>query len=65
MNFLDYFERQPDGSWKCVKPVYMTTPHGELGIVAGRTFRPGETFMGMVMVAELERAALLLDSTFE
>jgi hypothetical protein len=20
MNFLDYFERQPDGSWKCVKP---------------------------------------------
>jgi len=59
-DLVDHLERQPDGSWKLVKSIGMQSGPGMcLGIPAGRIFAPGETFMGIDLVAELEAISLM------
>ena len=39
--FLDRFQRQPNGEWACTKPIKIHGPSGPVMIEEGTSFSPG------------------------
>ena len=58
--FLDAFERQPDGSWVCVRPAEWQSPYGRIQITEGSRFAPGTVFMGVHLAELLDNASVKL-----
>lgn len=54
-NFIENFERQPDGSWRCISNAEITTIMGRIQVTEGATFTSGTVFMAVDMVDLLER----------
>ena len=52
VEFLNRFQRQPNGVWACTKPIKIDGPKGPFVISQGTSFGPGFTCASMV----LERA---------
>lgn len=48
---LSCFERRPDGTWACLAPAVIATPHGDLAFEPGMTFAYGDR-RGELDVAE-------------
>jgi hypothetical protein len=49
------FRRNPDGSWTCVALATLNGPNGRIQVTPGTTFAPGTTFMGVELVAWLDK----------
>jgi hypothetical protein len=56
--FLNRFQRQPNGVWACTKPIKIDTPNGPIIISQGASFEPGASFMGLDMAKELDQMAV-------
>ena len=54
--FLDRFQRQPNGEWACTKPIKIH-PSGPVMIEEGTSFSPGALFMGLDLAKELDQMA--------
>jgi hypothetical protein len=55
--FLNRFERQPDGAWTCIKPMKIDGPNGPFMIKAGASFSPGALLLGIELAKELDKMA--------
>ena len=44
VEFLNRFQRQPNGVWASIKPIKIDGPNG---IGQGASFEPGASFMGL------------------
>jgi hypothetical protein len=55
--FLDRFQRQPDGVWCCTKPIKIEGPRGAFTIKQGTRFSPGGSLLGLDLAKELDRMA--------
>jgi hypothetical protein len=55
--FLDRFQRQPDGAWVCTKSIKVNGPGGAIMIDEGTNFCPGALFMGLELARELDQMA--------
>jgi hypothetical protein len=55
--FLNRFERQPDGAWTCTKPIKIDGPNGSFMIKAGARFGPGALLLGVELDKELDKMA--------
>ena len=55
--FLNRFQRQPDGAWCCTKPVKVDGPSGPFTIRQGVIFNPGALLLGLDLAKELDRWA--------
>ena len=53
-DFITHFERDPDGSWRCVSFAEIRTPGGRIQVTEGTRFMPGTMFMGMDIVKCLD-----------
>ena len=49
------FTRNDDGSWTCIALASLDGPNGRIQVTPGTTIAPGEKFMGVELVAWLER----------
>jgi hypothetical protein len=45
--FLNRFQRQPDGAWCCTKPLKVEGPSGPFTIRQGVIFNPGALLLGL------------------
>ena len=57
VQFLNRFQRQPNGDWACTKPIKINGPNGPLMIDEGTSFSPGALFMGLALAKELDEMA--------
>lgn len=57
LEFLDRFQRQPNGGWACTKPINVKGPRGPVVISQGASFSPGALFMGLDLAKELDQMA--------
>ena len=57
MEFLNRFQRQPNGVWACTKPINVKGPSGPVVIGQGASFKPGALFMGLDLAKELDQMA--------
>ena len=57
LEFLDRFQRQPNGGWACTKPINVKGPRGPVVISQGASFSPGASFMGLDLANELDQMA--------
>jgi len=57
VQFLNRFQRQPNGAWACTKPIRVNGPSGPVMIDEGRNFIPGALFMGLDLAKELDQMA--------
>jgi hypothetical protein len=55
--FLNRFQRQPDGAWCCTKPIKVEGPSGPFTIRQGVIFNPGALLLGLDLAKELDRMA--------
>jgi hypothetical protein len=55
--FLNRFQRQPDGAWCCTKPLKVEGPSGPFTIRQGVIFNPGALLLGLDLAKELDRMA--------
>lgn len=55
--FLNRFQRQPDGAWCCTKPIKVDGPSGPFTIRQGVVFSPGALLLGLDVAKELDRMA--------
>jgi hypothetical protein len=55
--FLNRFQRQPDGAWCCTKPIKVDAPSGPFTIRQGVIFNPGALLFGLDLAKELDRMA--------
>jgi len=55
--FLNRFQRQPDGAWCCTKPIKVEGPSGPFTIRQGVIFNPGARLLGLDLAKELDRMA--------
>ncbi len=52
----DAFQKNPDGTWTCIKPVTVQIPvGGELKFHPGMTFRKGERYDGIDVATLLDQ----------
>lgn len=51
----DAFQKNPDGSWTCIKPVTISGPTGQIQIGPGMTFNRGVQFMGVDLAELLDK----------
>jgi hypothetical protein len=58
LEFLDRFQRQPNGVWACTKPINVKGPRGPVVISQGASFSPGALFMGLGLAKELDQMAM-------
>src|SRR5262245_3645779 len=56
-DFLDRFQRQPDGTWRCTSPIRIDGPNGPFVIKEGARFSPGALLLGFDLARELDRMA--------
>lgn len=56
-DFLNRFQRQPNGVWACTKPIKVDGPGGPVMIDQGASFSPGALFMGLDLAKELDQMA--------
>ena len=47
VQFLNRFQRQPNGEWSCTNPIKINGPSGPVMIDEGTSFGPGILFMGL------------------
>jgi hypothetical protein len=59
VEFVGRFQREPTGSWTCVKPIQIDGPNGPLFIAPGQSFGPGALFLGIDLAKELDRMAAI------
>ena len=52
--FIENFERDRDGAWRCVKPAELQTATGRIQVAPGTLFTRGTMFMGIDLAALLE-----------
>jgi hypothetical protein len=57
VEFLNRFQRQPNGAWACTKPIKVDGPSGPIVIGQGASFSPGALFMGLDLAKELDQMA--------
>jgi hypothetical protein len=57
VEFLNRFERQPNGAWACTKPINIDGPNGPFTIRAGVSFSPGKSLLGLDLAQELDQMA--------
>jgi hypothetical protein len=57
LQFLDRFQRHPNGAWACTKPINVNSPSGPVVIHEGATFVPGALFLGLDLAKELDQMA--------
>jgi hypothetical protein len=57
VEFLNRFQRQPDGAWCCTKPIKVEGPSGPFTIRQGVIFNPGALLLGLDLAKELDRMA--------
>jgi hypothetical protein len=57
VEFLNRFQRQPNGVWACTKPIKIDGPNGPITIGQGTSFKPGVSFMGLDLAKELDQMA--------
>lgn len=57
VEFLNRFQRQPNGVWACTKPIKIDGPKGPIIIDQGTSFGPGALFMGLDLAKELDQMA--------
>jgi len=55
--FLNRFQRQPDGAWCCKKALKVDGPSGPFTIRQGVIFNPGALLLGLDIAKELDRWA--------
>ena len=55
--FLNRFQRQPNGVWACTEPIKIDGPNGPIIIGQGASFEPGASFMGLDLAKELDQMA--------
>lgn len=55
--FLNRFERQPNGAWSCTRPIKIEGPSGPFTIKAGVSFSPGKSLLGLDLAKELDQMA--------
>ncbi|MFC1926853.1 hypothetical protein ACFLWV_03795 [Chloroflexota bacterium] len=48
------FQKNPDGSWSCVRPVTISGPSGQIQIGPGMSFNRGVLFMGVDLATLLD-----------
>ena len=58
--FIGRFQREPTGSWICIRPIQVDGPNGPLLIAQGQSFSPGALFLGIDLAKELDRMAAML-----
>ncbi len=58
--FVSRFQREPTGSWTCLRPIHVDGPNGPLLIAQGQSFSPGALFLGIDLAKELDRMAAML-----
>ena len=59
VEFVSRFQREPAGSWTCIKPIKIDAPSGPLFINQGHSFSPGALFLGIDLARELDRMAAI------
>jgi hypothetical protein len=57
IEFLNRFQRQPNGTWACTKPIKIEGPNGPFVIRQGASFSPGAQVMGLDLAKELDQLA--------
>jgi hypothetical protein len=57
VEFLNRFQRQPNGVWAGIKPIKIDGPNGPIIIGQGASLEPGASFMGLDLAKELDRMA--------
>ena len=57
LQFLDRFQRHPNGVWTCTKPINVKGPQGPVVISQGASFSPGALFIGLDLARELDQMA--------
>ena len=55
--FLSRFQREPTGTWTCIRPIKIDVPDGPLFVAQGQSFAPGGSFLGLDLAKELDRMA--------
>jgi hypothetical protein len=53
-DFISCFQRNPDGSWTCLRAVALDGPNGPIEVTEGRILVPGERYMGADLAAWLD-----------
>jgi hypothetical protein len=51
----DAFVRTPDGVWQATRNVGVPGPGRAINVIQGAIFKPGSSFMGMELAADLEK----------
>jgi hypothetical protein len=54
----DAFQKNPDGSWSAMRNVSVPGPGRYFNVQQGALFRPGASFMGQNLAAQLDRDCL-------
>jgi hypothetical protein len=57
VEFLDRFQRQPNGVRACMRSTKVDGPSGPIMIDQGASFGPGTLFMGLDLAKELDQVA--------
>ena len=57
LEFLNRFQRSPNGIWACRKPINVNGPNGLVIIGQGARFGPGTLFFGLDLAKELDQMA--------
>ena len=57
VEFLNRFQRRPNGVWACTKPTKIDGPSGPIIIGEGASCEPGASFMGLDLAKELDPMA--------
>jgi hypothetical protein len=58
--FVSRFQREPTGSWTCIRPIQVDGPNGPFVIAQGQSFSPGALILGIDLAKELDRMAAML-----
>ena len=58
LEFLNRFQRSPNGIWACKKPINVNGPNGLVIIGQGARFGPGTLFLGLDLAKELDQMAV-------
>jgi hypothetical protein len=59
VEFVSRFQREPTGSWTCIRPIRVDGPSGPLFMNPGHSFSPGVLFLGIDLAKELDRMAAI------
>ena len=54
-DFINSFERNPDGSWTCIAPATIDGPNGRIQVPAGKRIERGAPFMGVDLAEWLDQ----------